>query len=157
VNGKGKGQPITGHQGPRGGLEVYLYSFSTSALGGGGWSAPRPGRFTPWKDPVPIVLEAGWAPELVWTCAKNLAPTGIRFPDRPARSQSLYRLSYPAHHENGNHINLCTQMGFVRGQLFFQENLNHLLQTKNKSTFSAIQAKYKRRYSSHNTGPTVPI
>ena len=22
---------------------------------------------------------------------------GIRFPDRPARSQSLYRLSYPAH------------------------------------------------------------
>ena len=23
--------------------------------------------------------------------------TGIRFPDRPARSQSLYRLRYPAH------------------------------------------------------------
>jgi hypothetical protein len=34
------------------------------------------------------------APGSVWTCAKNLAPTGIRFPDRPARSQSLYRLSY---------------------------------------------------------------
>jgi hypothetical protein len=29
--------------------------------------------------------------------AKNLAPTGIRSPDRPARSQSLYRLSYQAH------------------------------------------------------------
>ena len=27
----------------------------------------------------------------------NLAPTGIRSPDRLARSQSLYRLSYPAH------------------------------------------------------------
>jgi hypothetical protein len=24
-------------------------------------------------------------------------PTGIRSPDRPARSQSLYRLSYPVH------------------------------------------------------------
>jgi hypothetical protein len=24
-------------------------------------------------------------------------PRGIRSPDRPARSQSLYRLSYPAH------------------------------------------------------------
>ena len=24
-------------------------------------------------------------------------PSGIRFPDRPARSQSLYRLSYSAH------------------------------------------------------------
>jgi hypothetical protein len=51
--------------------------FSTSVLGGGGWSVPRPGRFTPGKDPVPIVHEAGWAPGPVWTCAKNLAPTGI--------------------------------------------------------------------------------
>jgi hypothetical protein len=33
----------------------------TSALEGGGWSAPRPGRFTPGKDPVPILQEAGWA------------------------------------------------------------------------------------------------
>jgi hypothetical protein len=31
----------------------------TSALEGGEWSAPRPGRFTPGKDPVPIVQEAG--------------------------------------------------------------------------------------------------
>jgi hypothetical protein len=68
----------------------------TSALEVGGWSAPRPDHFTPGKDPVPIVQEAGWAPGLVWTCAKNLAPTGIRSPNRPACSQSLYRLSYPA-------------------------------------------------------------
>jgi hypothetical protein len=27
---------------------------------------------------------------------RNLAPTGVRSPDRPARSQSLYRLSYRA-------------------------------------------------------------
>jgi hypothetical protein len=66
-------------------------------------SASRPGRLLPpGKDPVPIVLEAGWAPEPVWTGAENLAPTGIRFPDRPARSQSLYRLSYPAHHSKYN-------------------------------------------------------
>jgi hypothetical protein len=37
---------------------------------GGGWSAPRLGRFTPGKDPVPIVQEAGRAPGPVWTCAK---------------------------------------------------------------------------------------
>ena len=30
------------------------------------------------------------------SCGKS-RPTGIRSPDRPARSQSLYRLSYPAH------------------------------------------------------------
>jgi hypothetical protein len=29
--------------------------------------------------------------------SENLAPNEIRSPDRPARSQSLYRLSYPAH------------------------------------------------------------
>jgi hypothetical protein len=31
-----KSSPYTGHQGPRGGVEVYLYSFSTSAPEGGG-------------------------------------------------------------------------------------------------------------------------
>ena len=42
--------------------------------------------FTPGKDPVPIVQEAGWAPGPVWTGAENLAPNGIRSPDRPASS-----------------------------------------------------------------------
>jgi hypothetical protein len=56
---------------------------------------PRPGRFTPGKDPVPIVQEAGWASEPVWTGAENLATTEIRSPDRPARNEWLYRLSYP--------------------------------------------------------------
>ena len=32
---------------------------------------------------------------VVWTRAKNLVPTGIRSPDRPARSESLYRQRYP--------------------------------------------------------------
>ena len=45
--------------------------------------------------PASNELKAGWAPGPVWTGAENLAPTGIRFPDRPARSESLYRLSYP--------------------------------------------------------------
>jgi hypothetical protein len=51
--------------------------------------------FTPGKDPVPIVQEAGWAPGPVWMGAENLSPTVIRSPDLPARSESLYRLSYP--------------------------------------------------------------
>ena len=54
-------------------------------------STSRP-YFTPGKDPIPIVQEAGWAPGPVWTGRKS-RPTGIRSPDRPARSQSLYRLS----------------------------------------------------------------
>jgi hypothetical protein len=31
---------------------------------------------------------------------ENLAPTGIRSPDRPARNESLYRLRYPGHQIN---------------------------------------------------------
>ena len=70
----------------------------TRALEGveGSASPPRP-LFTSGKDPVPSVQEAGWAPGPVWTVAEKLAHTGIRAPDRPARSQSLYRLSYRAH------------------------------------------------------------
>jgi hypothetical protein len=36
-----------------------------------------PAAFTPGKDPVPIVQEAGWAPGQVWTGAENLAPPGF--------------------------------------------------------------------------------
>ena len=53
--GKGKFLPITGHEGPEG-QQMYSCTLSlTSALDGSGWSTPRPGLFTPGKDPVPIV------------------------------------------------------------------------------------------------------
>jgi hypothetical protein len=45
-------------------------------------------------DPVPIVQEVRWAPAAVWTGADNLAAIRIRSPDRPALSESLYRLRY---------------------------------------------------------------
>ena len=38
-------------------------------------------------------------------CGKTRPPpTGIRSPDRAARSQSLYRLSYPARKSKGQHL-----------------------------------------------------
>ena len=58
-------------------------------------STPRP-HFTPEKDPVPILQEAGWDPGPVWTGGKS-RPNRDSIPDRPVRSQSLYRLSYRAH------------------------------------------------------------
>jgi hypothetical protein len=70
----------------------------TKAQNGGRWewrSKPRPGRFTPGKDPAPNVFEAGWTPGPAWKGAEDLAPAGIRSPDRPAHGESLYRLSYP--------------------------------------------------------------
>jgi hypothetical protein len=56
-------------------------------------STPRP-LYRRERDAVPILQEAGWAPGPVWTAAENLAPTGVRSPDRPTRNESLYRLSY---------------------------------------------------------------
>jgi hypothetical protein len=45
------------------------YSFMTSLLDGGEWSASRPGRALPpgKEPPVPTVQGAGCAPEPVWT------------------------------------------------------------------------------------------
>ena len=34
------------------------------------------------KEPVPIIQEVGWSPATVWTGTENLAPIGIRSPDR---------------------------------------------------------------------------
>ena len=65
-----------------------------------GWvfsSTSRP-HFTPGNDPVPILQEVGWVPGPVWTGGKS-RPHRDSNPDRPARSQLLYRLSYPAHAE----------------------------------------------------------
>ena len=59
----------------REGVEIYLYSFFNLGARWGGWSTPRHGRFTPGKDPVPIVQEAGWSPGPVWTDTENRAPT----------------------------------------------------------------------------------
>ena len=84
----------TAHRGSRG-IALPFLDHGTRR----GWGVsitPRP-LFTRRKDPVPIVQEAGWTSGLVWTGAENLAPIKIRSPNRPARSQSLYRLCYSGH------------------------------------------------------------
>jgi len=84
----------TAHRGSRG-IALLFHDHGTR-MGWGVSVTPRP-LFTPGKDPVPIVQEVWRAPGPVWTGVENFAPAGIRSQDRPARSQSLYRLSYPAH------------------------------------------------------------
>ena len=63
-----------------------------------GWVVSSTSRLylTPWKDPIPILQEGGWAPGPVWTGGKS-RPHRDLIPDHPARSQLLYRLSYLAH------------------------------------------------------------
>jgi hypothetical protein len=79
---------------------------------GVGGQRHAPAAFTPGKDPVPIVQETGWAPGPVWIGAENIAPTGIRSPDLPARSESLdYAIPAPpvtcSVTENGRFQEIC--------------------------------------------------
>jgi hypothetical protein len=79
------------HHTPRGrfggGGRYSSYSFLTSALDWGEWSASRPGRYLPpgKGPPVPIVQEAGWAPEPVW--AQRLEEKSFRL----CRGSNLHR------------------------------------------------------------------
>jgi hypothetical protein len=88
--------PVRGPVVAQRGVEVELYSSNTSALEGGEWSVARPGRFSPpGKTRYPLYGRLGGLQGRSRR-AENLAPTGIRSLDHPARRQSLYRLSYPA-------------------------------------------------------------
>jgi len=107
-----------------------------------GWvvsSTPRP-HFTPGKDPVPILQEAGWATGPVWTGGKS-RPHRDSIPDRPAHRQSLYRLSYPAH---TTRIQLIikptnTHANYERGAKIFQRYRCKLkIQGASKITWSKL-------------------
>ena len=95
---------------------------------------PRP-LFTTRKDSVPIVQEVVWAPGPVWTGEVNFATTGIRSPDRPAPSRSLYRLLYPSHIfvvVNTNLSDINFNFGFflmleITGLLLFWKDIYSLL------------------------------
>ena len=56
-------------------------------------STPRP-HFTPGKDLVPILQEAGWAPGPVWTGGKS-RPSRDLILDRPACSRYTDQATQP--------------------------------------------------------------
>ena len=69
---------------------------STSALDGGGWSTPRPGRFTPGKETrCPLYRRLSGPQGRSGRVRKISSPTGIRPLHRPDRNDSLYGRSFP--------------------------------------------------------------
>ena len=74
---------------------------------------PRP-HFTPGKDPVPILQEAGWAPGPVWTDGKS-RPHRDSIPERPARSS----VAIPTEPPGPSGMNIVTKkLGYGYSQLF---------------------------------------
>ena len=77
---------------------------------GGGWSTSSPGRFTPGKDTVTIVQEAGWAPAPVWKrCEKISPPPG--FDPRTAQPVASRCTDYAisAHNVGGESVVMCSR------------------------------------------------
>ena len=76
---------------------IALLYFQTLALEGGEGSASRPGRFlSRGKTRYPLQRRLGGPQGRSGQVRKISPTTEIRSPDSPARSQSLYRLSYRA-------------------------------------------------------------
>ena len=91
-----------------------------SALDGGGWFNATP-RLQPQERIPGTHCIGGWVgPRAGLNGCGNLAPTGIRSPDRPARSESLYRLSYPGPRP----INSPQPKPNIREK---QKNINHVV------------------------------
>ena len=81
----------TAHRGSRG----IALPFRDHGTRRGEGSASRPGRsLPPGKTRYPLYRKLGGPQGRSGQVRKISPPTGIRSPDRPARSQSLYRLSY---------------------------------------------------------------
>ena len=87
LKGKVKMHPITGNEGPDEELKYSSTLSLTSALGGSGWSTPRPDRCAPRERPGTHCI-GGWVgPRAdLEGCGKLRLPTGIRSPDRRAVS-----------------------------------------------------------------------
>jgi len=96
---KGKVHSHTGHEGPDGEQRYSSTLSITSALYGGGWSMPHPGRFTPKKKTqYPLYRSLGGAqgqPGRVW---KIPPPVEYDPQDHTAHSESLYQLHDPGPH-----------------------------------------------------------
>ena len=104
--GKGKGHSMTCLCRHRWEREVQLEPICILGARRGWAVITSPDLFTHSKDPVSIVQEAGWASGLVCMGMENLASTGIRSPNCPACSESLYRLRCPGRNcTNGRHRN----------------------------------------------------
>jgi hypothetical protein len=91
----GKVHPRTGHEGPDGEKRYSSTLSLTSTLDGVDGQHHAPGPFTPRKTRYPLCRRLD-GPQSQSGLEQKISPTtGIQSPDRPARSEPQYQLSYP--------------------------------------------------------------
>jgi hypothetical protein len=101
--------PVTGPAWPRGWVEIYLYSSMTSALEGvSGQQHASAALYPREKTRYPKCRRLGGP--VGWSGgAKNLLPTGIRSPDRPARSSVAIPTELPGPPKHFVPVRKCRQ------------------------------------------------
>jgi hypothetical protein len=95
AKGKGKVHLRTGHEGPYGELRYSSVLSLTSALDEMSGQRHASAVLPPGKTRHPFDRRMGRPQGRSGRVRKISPPTGIRSPDRPARSESLYRPRYP--------------------------------------------------------------
>ena len=99
---KGKVLPRTGHEGPEREQRCTSTLSLTLALDEGGWSTPRPGRFTPWKETrYPLYRRLGGPQGRSGRVLKISPPPGFDPRTVQPVAQSQYRLRYPGPQNSG--------------------------------------------------------
>ena len=82
-----------------------------------GQQQSRP-HFTPGKDPVPILQEAGWAPGPVWGGGKS-PPRRDSIPDLPVRSSVVIPLELPGPQKTHECVLITTVLNFPSQRMRF--------------------------------------
>jgi hypothetical protein len=101
----------TAHKGNR----VIAILFLEHGTRRGEGSASRPGRFLPpGKTRHTLNRRLGGPQGRSGQVRKISPPTAIRSPDRPTRSQSLYRLRYPAHRGSQDQCEILVEVRWLR-------------------------------------------
>jgi hypothetical protein len=132
--------PVTGLNWPRGWIEVALPFRDLGARRG--WvvsTTPLP--LYPRERPD-THCTGGWVgPRAGLDVCEKSHPTGIRSPGRPVRSQSLYRLSYPAHWLYESVASYSESNFWSHYSFSAEEVLNIFHNTSKKMTVNGIYLK----------------
>ena len=122
-----------------------------------GWGVnitPRP-LFTPGKDPVPILQEAGWAPEPVWT-GRKFHPHRDSIPDCLARSSVAISTELPGSQfvtRTVRNYNKCSDCISRRSVPIYST----IQPCVSPPPYGDSQSLYRLRYPAHSSRDSVRV